>query len=88
MDEPLSSHKVQLFAFQMEAYAGKLKELETLFSETDGGLKPAGRGQMEAALRATEELVDDLQYDTELLAGQASIRPVFRSSLIQRSMAK
>ncbi|XP_056266481.1 laminin subunit gamma-2 [Pseudoliparis swirei] len=71
---------------KMEAYAGKLKELETLFSETDGGLKPAGRGQMEAALRATEELVDDLQYDTELLAGleknlQGRLSSISRSQL-------
>ncbi|KAK9538314.1 hypothetical protein VZT92_003497 [Zoarces viviparus] len=71
---------------KMEAYAGKLKELETLFSGTAGGLNPAGRDQLEAALRATEELVDDLQYDTELLAGlekslQGRLSSISRSQL-------
>ncbi len=56
--------------FQMEAYTSKLKEMETLFSDMDGGLKPANSAEMEAALRATRELVDDLQDDTELLAGK------------------
>lgn len=54
----------------MEAYASKLTELETLFSDMDGGLKPANSAEMEAALRAARELVDDLQDDTELLAGK------------------
>ncbi|XP_049930403.1 laminin subunit gamma-2 [Epinephelus moara] len=54
---------------KMEAYTSKLKELETLFSNMDGGLKPANSAAMNAALRATEELVDDLQHDAELLAG-------------------
>ncbi|XP_042353548.1 laminin subunit gamma-2, partial [Plectropomus leopardus] len=54
---------------KMEAYAAKLKELETLFSNMDGGLKPGNSAELEAALRAAEELVDDLQDDTELLAG-------------------
>ncbi|XP_034411425.1 LOW QUALITY PROTEIN: laminin subunit gamma-2 [Cyclopterus lumpus] len=73
---------------KMEAYGGKLKELKTLFSDTDAGLKPAGRGQIEAALRATEELVDDLQYDTELLAGleknlQGRLASISRSQLAE-----
>ena len=55
----------------METYAAKLKQLETL-SNMDGGLKPANSAELEAALRAAEELVDDLQYDTELIAGQTT----------------
>lgn len=61
--------------FQMETYAAKLKELETLFSHVDGGLKPANSAEMEAALRATKELVEDLQYSTERLAGNTSLTP-------------
>ncbi|KAJ4922437.1 hypothetical protein JOQ06_022933 [Pogonophryne albipinna] len=49
----------------MEAYVAKLAELERLFSEMDAGLKPANKAEMEAALNAVEELVDDLQYETE-----------------------
>lgn len=64
----LYNQLVELF-LQMEAYAAKLKDLETL-SNMDGGLKPANSAELEAALRAAEELVDDLQYDTELIAGQ------------------
>ncbi|XP_074505941.1 laminin subunit gamma-2 [Sebastes fasciatus] len=55
---------------KMAAYADKLKQLETRLSDVDGGLKPANSAEMEAALRATEKLVDDLQYNTELLTGQ------------------
>ncbi|XP_068457437.1 laminin subunit gamma-2 [Clinocottus analis] len=73
---------------KMEAYASKLKELETRFSGPDGGLKPAGRDQIEASLRATEELVDDLQYDAELLAGleknlQSRLASISRSQLAE-----
>ncbi|KAL3055765.1 hypothetical protein OYC64_018452 [Pagothenia borchgrevinki] len=50
---------------KMQAYAAKLAELERLFSEMDAGLKPANKAEMEAALNAVEELVDDLQYETE-----------------------
>lgn len=56
----------------METYAGKLKDLETLFSAADGGVKPANSDEMEAALRATEELVKDLQDDAKLLAGETT----------------
>ncbi|XP_076600718.1 laminin subunit gamma-2 [Chaetodon auriga] len=71
---------------KVEAYAAKLKELETLFSDMDGGLKPANSAEMEAALRATEELVDDLQANTELLAGlekslQGRLSSISRSQL-------
>uniref|UniRef100_A0A3P8S9W4 Laminin subunit gamma 2 n=1 Tax=Amphiprion percula TaxID=161767 RepID=A0A3P8S9W4_AMPPE len=36
--------------FQMEAYATKVKELETLFSDMDGGLKPANNAEIELPL--------------------------------------
>nr|XP_046265365.1 laminin subunit gamma-2 [Scatophagus argus] len=73
---------------KMEAYAAKLKELETLFSDVDGGLRPANSAEMEAALRATEELVDGLQDDTELLAGlekslQGRLSSISRSQLAE-----
>ncbi|XP_074544216.1 laminin subunit gamma-2 [Halichoeres trimaculatus] len=55
---------------KMEVYALKLKELESLFSDMKGGAKPANSAQLEAALKATEELVEDLEDNAELLAGQ------------------
>ncbi|XP_069578926.1 laminin subunit gamma-2 [Brachyistius frenatus] len=51
---------------KMEAYAAKLKELETLFSDVDGGLKPANSAEIEAGLKVAEELVVDLKEETEL----------------------
>lgn len=54
---------------QMEAYAARLKELETLLSDVDRGMTPANNAEMEVALSATERLVKDLQEDTEQLAG-------------------
>ncbi|KAL6103705.1 lamc1 [Pungitius sinensis] len=74
---------------KMETYGGKLKELELLLSDKDaGGLSPASRDQMEATLRAIEELVDDLQYDTELLEGleknlQSRLSSISRSQLAE-----
>ncbi|XP_053186882.1 laminin subunit gamma-2 [Scomber japonicus] len=52
---------------KMEAYANKLKDLERLFSDMDGGLKPTNSAEMEAALRATEQLVNNLQDTTDQL---------------------
>ncbi|XP_044075483.1 laminin subunit gamma-2 [Siniperca chuatsi] len=71
---------------KMEAYAAKLKELKTLFSHMDGGLKPVSKAEMEAALRYIEEQVNDLQGDTELLAGlekslQGRLSSISRSQL-------
>nr|XP_040028365.1 laminin subunit gamma-2 [Gasterosteus aculeatus aculeatus] len=72
---------------KMEAYAGKLKQLELLLSDKDAaGLNPDSRDQMEATLRGIEELVDDLQYDTELLEGlekslQSRLSSISRSQL-------
>uniref|UniRef100_UPI0037E831B8 laminin subunit gamma-2 isoform X2 n=1 Tax=Semicossyphus pulcher TaxID=241346 RepID=UPI0037E831B8 len=54
---------------KMETYAAKLKDLESQFSDMRGDVKPAPGADMEAALRAVEELVEDLQDDSELLAG-------------------
>ncbi|XP_078121302.1 laminin subunit gamma-2 [Sander vitreus] len=73
---------------KMEAYAAKLKELEILFSKMDGGLKPADSAEMEAALRATEEMVDDLQYEAEMLTGseknlQGRLASISRSQLAE-----
>ncbi|XP_034743237.1 laminin subunit gamma-2 isoform X1 [Etheostoma cragini] len=73
---------------KMESYAAKLKELEILFSDMDGGLKPANSAEMEAALRAAEEMVDDLQYETELLTGseknlQSRLASISRSQLAE-----
>lgn len=57
----------------MEAYAAKLKELETLFLNMDGDLKPANTAEIEAALSATRRLVDKLQDDTNQLAGKEAL---------------
>ena len=54
----------------MEAYANKLKDLERLFTDMDGGLKPTNSAEMEAALRATEQLVNNLQDTTDQLTGE------------------
>ncbi|KAM3604282.1 uncharacterized protein V6R79_008893 [Siganus canaliculatus] len=54
---------------KMETYAVKVQELEDLFSDMDGDLRPANNAELEAALRSTEELVDDLQDDVEALDG-------------------
>lgn len=53
----------------MEDSAAKVQQLETLFSDVDGGLTTASGAEMEAALRATEELLDDLRDDAQLLTG-------------------
>ncbi|XP_041659922.1 laminin subunit gamma-2 [Cheilinus undulatus] len=52
---------------KMETYAAKLKDVESLFSDMKGGVKPSS--DMEAALRAAEELVEDLEGDADLLEG-------------------
>ncbi|CAJ1073098.1 laminin subunit gamma-2 [Xyrichtys novacula] len=51
---------------KMGVYTIKLKELESLMK---GEVKPANSAEMEAALRATEELVEDLEGDAEMLGG-------------------
>lgn len=57
--------------FQMEAYAAKLKELETLFSDMDGGFQPANR-EMDASLRAAQDAVEDMQSSIKRLAGKTT----------------
>lgn len=52
---------------KMGAYTVRLKELESQFSDMDGGLRPVSGADIEAALRATEKLVKTLQDDTEQL---------------------
>ncbi|KAF3698526.1 Laminin subunit gamma-2 [Channa argus] len=52
---------------KMEAYAVKLRELEILFSNAHGGLRPTNSAEMEATLRETERLVNDLKDSTEQL---------------------
>lgn len=56
----------------MDAYGAKLKELETLFSDMDGGLKPTNAAEMEAALKAIEALVVNLQDNAEELTGETT----------------
>ncbi|KAM4728868.1 laminin subunit gamma-2 [Anableps anableps] len=53
---------------KMEVYSLKLKELEVLFSEP--GRVPTNQAEMEAALRTMEELVKNLQENTEELTEQ------------------
>lgn len=53
----------------MEESAAKVQQLETLLWDVDGGLTGAGGAEMEAALRATEELLEDLRDDAQLLTG-------------------
>ncbi|XP_039858426.1 laminin subunit gamma-2 isoform X1 [Simochromis diagramma] len=52
---------------KMAAYAAKLRDLESLFSDTDGGLKPANNKEIEAALTDAMEQVDDMMEDTKQL---------------------
>ncbi|TKS79273.1 Laminin subunit gamma-2 [Collichthys lucidus] len=71
--------------FQMEAYAAKLKELETLFSDMDAGFQPANR-EMEASLRAAQDAVEDMQSSIKRLADlekdlQSRLSSISRSQL-------
>ncbi|KAM4551911.1 laminin subunit gamma-2 [Odontesthes bonariensis] len=72
---------------KMEDYVAKLKELEARFSDVDSGLKPTDSSAMEAALRAAEELVNDLldRADelTEMEKGvQDRLSSISRSQLV------
>jgi len=55
----------------MEDYAAKLKELEARYSDMDSGLNPTDSSATEAALRAAEQLVNDLLDRAEELTGQS-----------------
>lgn len=59
--------------FQMEVYAAELTQLQTQFPDADSDLTAASRAETEAALRATEGLVGDLQDDVRLLTGSNAI---------------
>ncbi|XP_020514696.2 laminin subunit gamma-2 [Labrus bergylta] len=73
---------------KMEMYPAKLKDLESLFSDMKWGGKPANSAEMEAALRATEELVGDLEADAELLAGQEKNLQKRLSSISKSQLAE
>ncbi|KAM3866132.1 laminin subunit gamma-2 [Diretmus argenteus] len=73
---------------KMEAYAEKLRELETLFSDVDGGSLPGNSVQMETALRAAEELVTDLQENTDRLAEMERRLQGRLSSISQSQLAE
>ncbi|GAA6228356.1 laminin subunit gamma-2 [Lates japonicus] len=73
---------------KMEDYATQLKKLETLFADMDKGLTPTTSAQMEAALRATEQLVKDLHDNTEQLRDlekslQGRLSSISRSQLAE-----
>ncbi|XP_071782542.2 laminin subunit gamma-2 [Centroberyx gerrardi] len=53
---------------KMEVYAARLQELEAQVSAADGGSLPVDSLQVEMALNAAQELVNDLQDNTERLA--------------------
>lgn len=63
----VGSSALTLFNHQMEGYAVKLKELERLFSES--GQTLTNGAEMEAALKAIEKLVKNLQENSEDLTG-------------------
>ncbi|XP_056149191.1 laminin subunit gamma-2 [Lampris incognitus] len=50
---------------KVEDRAAKLRDLERQFSDMDGGSLPVHNVQMEAALRAAEELLSDLQANAD-----------------------
>lgn len=68
--------------FQMESYAAELKQLETLFSDVDRGLNPAGGAEMEAAMRDVEERLDELQDNAKLLSGNVQRHVHFKRLLL------
>lgn len=53
----------------MAAYAAELQQLHTVFSHVDAGLTSSGGVEAESFLRNTEDLVDELRDNAELLAG-------------------
>lgn len=54
---------------KMAAYAAELQQLHTVFSHVDAGLTSSGGAEAESFLRNTEDLVDELRDNVELLAG-------------------
>lgn len=57
---------------QMAAYAAKLRDLESLFSDMDGGLKPANNAEIDAALIEAMEQVDAMMEDAKQLKSKAA----------------
>lgn len=53
----------------MAAYAAELQQLHTAFSHVDAGLPSSGGAEAESFLRNTEDLVEELRDNAELLAG-------------------
>ncbi|XP_014880340.1 laminin subunit gamma-2 isoform X2 [Poecilia latipinna] len=71
---------------KMELYSIKLKELELLFSEP--GRVPTNRAEMEAALRAMEGLMKNLQQDAEQLTDQEKSLQTRLSSISSRQLTE
>lgn len=68
--------------FQMAAYAAELQQLHTAFSHVDAGLTSGGGAEVESFLRNAEDLVDELQENTELLAGDGGwLSPLNNSAM-------
>ncbi|XP_072219457.1 laminin subunit gamma-2 [Leuresthes tenuis] len=73
---------------KMEDYVAKLKVLEARFSDMDSGLKPTDSSATEAALRAAEELVNDLLDRAEELTEMEKGVQDRLSSISRRQLLK
>ncbi|XP_008432897.1 laminin subunit gamma-2 isoform X2 [Poecilia reticulata] len=71
---------------KMDLYSSKLKELELLFSEP--GRVPTNRAEMEAALRAMESLMKNLQQDAEQLTDQEKMLQTRLSTISSRQLTE
>lgn len=61
----------------MAAYTAELQQLHSAFSHADSGLTSSGTAVAEAILRNAENLVEELQVDNEMLAGDKGVIVVF-----------
>ncbi|KAM4605768.1 laminin subunit gamma-2 [Polymixia lowei] len=69
---------------KIERYTAKLQELETLFTDMEGGSLPVSDSQMESLLRGAELLVEDLQENAgRLTESEKSLQG--RLSLVSQS---
>ncbi|KAM6919152.1 laminin subunit gamma-2 [Xenentodon cancila] len=73
---------------KMDDHGARLKELESLFSDMHAGLTPADNSNMEVALRAVEDLVNNLQDNAEELTEmekrlQARLSSISRTQLTE-----
>ncbi|KAK2822902.1 hypothetical protein Q5P01_022967 [Channa striata] len=73
---------------KMEAYPAKLKQLEILFSNAHGGLSPTNTAKIEAALRDTDRLVNDLRDNTEQIAELEKNLQARLSSISRRQLTE